>query len=377
MKQLHVCVVGGIFDRSQEYRGKHLFTPETVLANGLAQRGVRVTTVGHQQFMPTEAFDLVHVHHLDRAALIMATAPTRSPFVYTSHDPKLASRYRISRMRLAATQFVTDRADACIVLSTSEHARMQDVFGIPGGRMRIIANGSPSRVFCRKTHAERRAGPYRLLFVGQLIPQKGVAVLLKSLPLILQAEEVEVSLVYQNPFLEAKLRRLVAQLGIDQRVHFLGFKSAYELADLYQQADLFVLPTYAEALPTVVTEAMLCGLPVVASNVAGIPEQVGSAGRLVPPGDIEGLAGAVLCSINDLAEGKVDPTLISSSAQARFSPESMIDKHLELYQHLLATPSRLSLRRRRYRFTNWASSSGVQLLSRCYVLASATRPPSP
>lgn len=376
MERLHVCVVGGIFDRSPEYRGKHRFTPETVLADGLARRGVRVTTVGHRRFTPADAFDVVHVHHLDRAALVMATAPTRSPFVYTSHDPQLASRYRLSRVRLAATKFVAERADCCIVLSQAEHARMQDLVGLPDGRMRIIANGSPSGVFRRDTQVGRRAGPYRLLFVGQLIPRKGVEVLVKALPRIAQAADVELSLVYQNPSREAKLRRLVAQLGLEQRVHFLGFKSAYELAALYRQADLLVLPTYAEALPTVVTEAMLCGLPVVASNVAGIPEQVGPAGRVVEPGDIAGLAGAVLGSINDLAGGKFDPTLISAAAQARFSPESMVEKHLELYRQLLATAPRPSRSRRGYRFTTRASSSVVRLLSRCYALAAGARPPS-
>src|SRR6185437_4899661 len=90
-----------------------------------------------------------------------------------------------------------------------------------------------------------------------------------------------------------ELTQLVLQLGLEGRVMFLGPKSPNELKDLYQTADVFVLPSSGEALPSVVSEAMLCGTPVVASNVGGVREQLGEFGVTVPPGNVDRLALAV------------------------------------------------------------------------------------
>ncbi len=346
MDSLNVCIVGGVFDRSEEYRSKHLFTPETVLVAGLRARGIDVEACGHRHFNPTSSYDIVHVHHLGKAALRMATAATRSPFVYSSHDPQLVSEYRISRSRMLATKFVLNRADAAVALSTTESRTMQRLFGHYNAETVTIGNGLPSDVFYYAERPARRAGPYKLLFVGQLIEQKGVDVLLKALQIVRQSHDAEVSLVYQNPHLEVHYKDLVAELGLTDRVHFLGFKSAFELAELYRQADLFVLPTFAEALPSVITEAMMSGLPVIASRIAGIPEQVGEYGTLVMPGDVGGLADAIRQTLDTLTAGSLRPEEVSAYATARFSVRTMVDKHLQLYEDL-ARGGRMPMRSRK------------------------------
>src|ERR1039457_6920674 len=71
---LKVCVVGGIFGMSPEYRSKHRVSPETVLADGLKRRGIDVTTAALSDFRPEGCFDIVHVHHFGRGAVRMAGA---------------------------------------------------------------------------------------------------------------------------------------------------------------------------------------------------------------------------------------------------------------------------------------------------------------
>ncbi len=178
-----------------------------------------------------------------------------------------------------------------------------------------------------------------------MIEQKGVDVLLNALRVVRQTRDVELSLVYQNPHLETQYQQLGADLGIADRVRFVGFKSADELAELYRQADLFILPTYAEALPSVITEALMSGLPVVATRVAGIPEQVGPHGTLVAPGDVAGLAGAIAETLDALAAGSLDPAAVSAYATARFSVQTMVDKHLHRYERL-ARAGGMPVRRR-------------------------------
>ena len=90
------------------------------------------------------------------------------------------------------------------------------------------------------------------------------------------------------------LEQQAAELGIAERVVFAG--SREDVARMLAAADVFVLPSLTEALPTVVAEAMAAGLPIVATTVGGIPEMVrhGEAALLVPPADPEALAAAVL-----------------------------------------------------------------------------------
>ena len=84
-----------------------------------------VAVSGHRGFVPLDDYDIVHVHHLGKAALAMAAASTRSMFIYTGHDGRLINGYAASRRRKLATGFVTARADALVALSDFESRLMQ------------------------------------------------------------------------------------------------------------------------------------------------------------------------------------------------------------------------------------------------------------
>src|SRR5208337_4844562 len=180
MSCLRVCVVGGIFDKPDEYRSFHRYTPETILAQGLAERGVDVAVSGHRGFVPLDDYDIVHVHHLGKAALVMASATTRSKFIYTGHDGRIINGYAASSRRKLATGFVTARADAIVALSNFEWRLMQAASVRYAHKWVTIPNGIPTDIFYAQQSCDRPqpGRPHRLLFVGQLIPLKGVDVLL-------------------------------------------------------------------------------------------------------------------------------------------------------------------------------------------------------
>jgi glycosyltransferase involved in cell wall biosynthesis len=366
MHPLRVCIVGGIYDRSEDYRKKRAFTPETILAAGLRACGDEVVECGHRGFVPSSAaFDVVHVHHLGKAALLMASAPGGARFVFTGHDPRLMNGYQVSWRRRAAFGFVVRRADSVVTLSDDERRFTRACVPSSRHRLETIANGYRADVFSAAPRAaDPRPGtperPFRLLFVGQLIPMKGVDVLLQALSTLGPRMPWELRLVYQNSSLEPSYRALAARLGIADRVEFLGLKSAAELAELYNAADLFVLPSHGEALPAVITEALMCGLPVVATRVGGIPDQVGPHGYLAPPADPAALAGAIARALGAVAGGRIAHAEISRYANRRFSIDAMVEAHRALYRYLSAGAGARPPQRRRLAFQ--AVNLGANLL---------------
>jgi glycosyltransferase involved in cell wall biosynthesis len=95
--------------------------------------------------------------------------------------------------------------------------------------------------------------------------------------------------------LREDLERRAAELGIAERVRFVGKVPHDEVAEYMSVGDVFVLPSYSEGLPTVACEALNCGVPIVATAVDGTPEVVrdGETGLLVPAGDAPALADAL------------------------------------------------------------------------------------
>lgn len=87
----------------------------------------------------------------------------------------------------------------------------------------------------------------------------------------------------------------VAKCGLQDRVIFLGYKSQADVAEELAQADVFVLPSFAEGVPVVLMEAMASQVPVLTTRITGVPELVedGVSGRLVPPGDVSAFTDAL------------------------------------------------------------------------------------
>ena len=174
-----------------------------------------------------------------------------------------------------------------------------------------------------------------MLYVGQLIDCKGVNFLLEAMQQVRKQRDVRLRLVYHNAELEAELRRQAGDLGIAEHVEFVGIRGPRELAEEYHQADLLVLPSFAECLPSVVTEALLCGTPVVAGGVGGVPEQIGPYGLAVPPGDSRALASAMETILADRPRWHGMAAAMRGmrsrpSSRRRWSPG-----HLALYRDLI------------------------------------------
>ncbi|MCS7220088.1 MAG: glycosyltransferase family 4 protein [Anaerolineae bacterium] len=164
-----------------------------------------------------------------------------------------------------------------------------------------------------------------LISVGRLQVEKGLHLLLQALAR-LRRPGVHLLIVGQGRD-EARLRRLAQRYRLASQVHFTGFVPHEELPAYLNAADIFVMPTLCvEGLPMVILEAMACGLPIVASDIGGIPTAVdhGRNGLLFPPGDVDQLAGHIgrlldepglACALGEAARAK---------AVEQFSLERMV-----------------------------------------------------
>ena len=134
---------------------------------------------------------------------------------------------------------------------------------------------------------------------------------------------------------EAGLRDLVAQLGLDQSVRFLGWR--HDLEAVYYGSDVVALSSDNEGTPVCLIEALACGRPVVATNVGGVPDllEEGRLGILVPPRDDAAFAEALLAVAN--APGRETQAMRPASSIARrYGVERLVADVERLYDDLVA-----------------------------------------
>ena len=262
---------GGIVTNLKLHRWKLLLVPGFVLMQAWwAWRLCR-----------RERIDVVHAHWLIPQGLIAALLqylPGRQvPFVVTSHGADL---YALKGVMLAAfKRFVLRRASAVTVVSSAMREAM-DGLGADVGKVSVVPMGVDMGGRFVPGDAARRSSS-ELLFVGRLVEKKGLRYLLDALPTVLRVRpDVTLTIAGFGPDAE-QLKAQVQVLGLQNAVRFLGAVKQAELPDLYWRAALFIAPFVKtasgdqEGLPVALMEAVACGCPVVAGDVAGIEDLLG------------------------------------------------------------------------------------------------------
>ncbi len=141
-------------------------------------------------------------------------------------------------------------------------------------------------------------GTVSMLTVGRVEPEKNPLLLVEALGILERAKPGRFAALWAGRGrLAGEMRRRASETGVEDRLKLPGFvPMGPELMQLYRDADLFVHVSHTEGVPGVISEAMACGLPIVATDVGGIGEAVGggAAALLVPPDDAQALADAIL-----------------------------------------------------------------------------------
>jgi len=191
------------------------------------------------------------------------------------------------------------------VVALSEGLRNTARKTLPKCRYDIVHNGVDIELFRPiGTRTVSDTNGVRLITVSRLVECKGIQYLFRALAEL--CSEVDDNsklklLVVGEGNYRGKLEDLVEKLNLERIVKFYGFCPNEKLPELYNQADVFVLPSLTESFGQVFGEAMACGLPIIGTNVGGIPEVVidRENGLLVQPGDVAGLKKALGLLINN------------------------------------------------------------------------------
>jgi glycosyltransferase involved in cell wall biosynthesis len=301
-----------------------------------------------RRLLRTYKYDAVHVFFsLPTGALLPFLGLNGTPVVVSlrgsdvpGYDPHNSSLQRAHRLLAPLTRWIWRRADR--VVAVCESLGQLALRTWPDLRYGVVPNGVDLKLFHPADPDTRRPSKkIRCLAVARLIERKGLGDLIRALAL-LECGRFELEIVGGGAD-EGVLRDLAAQLGVAEDVRFMGPLPRAEVAERYREADLFTLPSSAEAFGNVFAEALASGLPIVGSATGGIPDLVehGSNGLLVPPGDVHALAAAIRYLADD-PELRAEMTLRNrAKAEATLEWAQVTRRYLSIYE---AIPHRLPAR---------------------------------
>ncbi|MGI8876962.1 MAG: glycosyltransferase [Egibacteraceae bacterium] len=249
--------------------------------------------------------DVIHAHFWMSGWAARSAAPPRTPVLQTFHAlGTVKRRYQAEADTSPAERSQVERELARsvdrVLATCSDEVRELLAMGADHRRIRVV----PCGVDLARFHpdgpvAPRVPGRARVLAVGRLVPRKGFATLIRALP-VLEHVELVVAGGPEHGALDAdpearRLRALARRLGVTERLVLRGQVTRREMPALLRSADLVAATPWYEPFGSVPLEAMACGVPVVASAVGGLLDSVEDSvtGLLVPPRDVEALAGAV------------------------------------------------------------------------------------
>ena len=288
-----------------------------------------------RSLLKRERFDLVHAHvYASAAASALATVGTGVPLVVTEHTEALWQ----GRGGRLFSPWMYRRVARVIAVSDAIRRRLIERDGVPPAKITLLPNSVPP---ARHTHGDALPLPADLSegplvgVVARLQPEKGVASFLKAAARVAEEVPAATFVVVGDGPLRKELFGLAEELGVQDRVLFLGFRP--DAQALLELMDVVAVPSVSEGTPLVVLEAMAAGVPVVASSVGGIPGQIrpGREGILVPPGDSGALGDALVALLRDPERARRMGRAGRLRAENEFSHENMVRRVEGIYRDAL------------------------------------------
>ncbi|CAA9346325.1 MAG: hypothetical protein AVDCRST_MAG89-2886 [uncultured Gemmatimonadetes bacterium] len=278
---------------------------------------------------------MFHANLLGRLAAPLARVPVVVSSVRTDNFGG-ALRYRL----LAAT-------DGLAHATVANSRRVADALVSRGvvapNRIHAIPNAVPAtpppaddELSALRAELGAPAGEFVWMAVGNLFEPKDYPTLLRAFARVVEAGAPGVLRIVGRGHLEDSLRALRAELGLQERVEFLGYRP--DAARLLHAADAYVLSSQSEGAPNALMEAMLAGRAVVATSVGGVPELVrdGENGLIVPPRDPDALARGMLRVARAPAEERARMGEAARAAVvASHDPTAVVDRWEKLFEDLL------------------------------------------
>jgi glycosyltransferase involved in cell wall biosynthesis len=330
---------GGIATNLRRSRWKWLLVPGFLIGQYLAAR----------RLLKRRRVDVIHAHWLLPQGLIARRLKRVAgvPYLVTSHGGDLFG------LRGRALNALKRRVAAAAAAMTVVSSAMRDEairVGLQPPRLSVLPMGVDMRErFVPDETIQRNRD--ELVFVGRLVPKKGLVHLLDAMPAVLaQLPATTLTIAGFGPEEDA-LKAQAGRLGIATNVKFLGAMPQSELPALYRRASLFVAPFIRddsgnqEGLPVVLMEAIGCGCPVLVGDVAGIEDLLGEACAdvCVSPGDSRALATAIVESLGNPERARLRAAAIRATAAGRIDWEHIADGYAQQLQQCIDAEGRMPL----------------------------------
>jgi N-acetyl-alpha-D-glucosaminyl L-malate synthase BshA len=291
----------------------------------------------------SQALDLLHVHyaipHSVSAMLARSmAAPKRLPFITTLHGTDI-TLVGSNRSYLPITRFSIEQSDG--VTAISQYLQKQTVKDFEIKRsIEVIPNFVNCDLYTRKANPGLRAqwapdGEPILMHLSNFRPVKRLLDTVEIFALVRAKMPAKLVLIGDGPDRGAA-EYLVRRKKLQKDVLFLGKQDqVYEKLSL---ADLFLMPSQLESFGLAALEAMACEVPVIATNVGGVPEVVehGVDGYLVEPGDVAGAANHAIEILSRADRGREMGKMARLNAKKKFCSNDVIPAYEDYYRRVLA-----------------------------------------
>jgi glycogen synthase len=293
-----------------------------------------------RRLLRSHQYDAVHVFFsLPTGALLPFAGVGDIPVIVSlrgsdvpGYDPYNSTMQQVHRLLAPLTRWIWRRADRVIAVCESLGRLTERTY--PGLQYGVIPNGVDLELFRPAEHRSCAAGsrPIHCLAVARLVERKGSGELIQAFALLPRGR-FELELVGEGPDRQV-LQDLAERLGVAREVRFSGSLSREAVAERYRAADLFTLPSSAEAFGNVFAEALASGLPIVGSTVGGIPDLVehGVNGLLIEPGQPIALARAIQYLAQDPELRQLMSRRNRTRAEATLQWSQVTARYLALYE---------------------------------------------
>lgn len=285
--------------------------------------------------------DIIHIQG-NGSTLLLCDKSIRSKLVITQHGMirneirqtrQLRPRLNMLLALLIELRF-KKRVDNWLFISKYN----RDLFGPTLGRVNsaLVYNPVNPKYFTSGTHVTADEPRLKLLFVGRLVPLKGLGDLLAAINTPSLKGRVKLHVVggFDSESYSREINGYIEREGLEGCVEMHGWLRSEEIIAIEKECSALVLPSYQEMLPCVIAEAMAMGKAVIATKVGGIPEMVddGITGFLYVPGDIGGLRNQLLKFASLSEEERVGMSQSAvGKARALYDPCNVARQHIGFY----------------------------------------------
>jgi glycosyltransferase involved in cell wall biosynthesis len=280
---------------------------------------------------------ILHIHHASRGSfmrkslLVVIGKIFGKKIILHIHGGGFHNYYRRSRLMKPFIRWTLEHADAVVCLSEMWKEYYSSTFRL---KHLAIINNVIEKPSITGEHMQN--GSLRMLFLGHVTEKKGVFDLLHVLANNRDQFRHKVKVTIGGVGEVERLEKTISEQQFNGDVKFAGWVNGGKKAELLNNCDIYVLPSYFEGLPISILEAMSYGKPVISTNVGGIPEIVkpGYNGWLFQPGDHEAL-NTIIREAMDNKELLKQYGNNSLSISKKYTPESVFQSLNELYQTVL------------------------------------------